>query len=143
VQGAAVSKAVKVLGTLSPMTAPSLIETVLQQQAQLNDFTGGAPVPRSLAKFAKECGYVTVEKQGMLFAHTAGVGIHTDEHPALLWILSGCSQPYMYDNSHELIVNGKSVKLADGMVLWFDATKPHGLIACTNTLWSCFSVYVK
>ncbi len=133
---------VHILGKLPP--TPALLEQVMREQTELNDFTGGAPVPAPLRALMREHGYETNEGGGMLFAHNAGVGIHTDQEPTILWILCGtsCSR-YMSSPSHELIVAGEVTKLEDGMVLWFDAQQPHGVIAQTNSLWACYSIYCK
>jgi hypothetical protein len=131
----------KIIGNLEPNT--HLLARVAREGCALNDFWTQADVPSELFILLTQQGYKPTERTGMLFAHNASVGAHTDDELTACWFLSGCDVQYCNGPAHELFVAGKFLKVGDGDVVLFDARKTHGLLACTTNLWSCFSIYVK
>lgn len=130
----------ELLGHLAP--DPELLSSVLQPSFQLGDFCQSAPYPTALAALLAECGYEFADHGcGMLFASNAGVTLHVDEQPSVLWVLGGQINPDQ--TSHQLLVGSKDHTLEAGQVVLFDARKRHGVIAGEPGLWAIFSAYVR
>jgi hypothetical protein len=132
---------VKVLGQLKPDAR--LVARIRKERLELDDFCSTAAVPDKLRTLMKKHGYETDEPSGMLYASDAGVSLHSDEQPAILWILHGTDERTKFGRSHQLIVGTEAVELEDGMVLWFDSSVHHAVVACNHELWGCYSIYCE
>lgn len=131
----------KFLGNLTP--SPVLLAEVAREGVSLNDFTGTMALPQEFHDFLNTHGYEPTERLGMLFAHDAGVGQHTDESYIACWFLCGTNRRYMGDGSHELIVGDKHLTVGDGDVVFFNGRRKYALVASLPGLWACYSIYVK
>ena len=108
---------------------------------ELGSFANGASYPKPLLEFLIQTPYEPHDfgNMGLLFANNAGVSLHVDEYPSVLWVLAGD----MDNGSHTLIVGRTDVQLAVGDVYLFDSRKRHGVIACNTDVWCIFSTYVR
>ena len=134
------SEVVKYLGKLKPNAG--LLARVAAEGLDLNHFTGQAEAPPELVEFIAEQKLRTTESSHLFFAHNAGVGMHYDDTPCILWVLCGTNGKYMNAPSHQMIVDGEEVNLKDGGVYWFHSGKKHGVIAQNCAVWACLSVRV-
>lgn len=132
---------VKVLGNLKPDS--KLVARIEKERLDLDDFCSTAPLPGKLSALMLKHGYKSDEPSGMLYASDTGVSQHTDEQPAILWILLGTDERTKFGRSHQLIVGTEAIELEDGMVLWFDSTVHHAVVACNHELWGCYSIYCE
>ena len=131
---------IELIGTLDPELA--LLGRALTADFQVGEFTCGTPYPESLGVALGAAGLEFDDHgMGMLFASNHGVSLHTDEHPAVLWVLGGSIN--QDQTTHQLLVGNKSHTLGIGQVLLFDARKLHGVIAAATGLWVVFSSYVR
>lgn len=130
---------IEALGHLAPDAA--LAAAWREPGFELGGFANGGDYPQSFVDFLAQTDYEPNDygNRGLLFAHDAGVGLHVDEYPSVLWVLAGD----MDNGSHTLIVGRKDVQMAVGDVYLFDARKQHGVIASTTGLWCIFSTYVR
>lgn len=121
----------------------SLWERACEPEFFRADFTNGAEPPKALTRFLQANGLESAEDAslGMLFASEYGVAMHEDEQPSVLWVIGGPVSSGL--QSHQLVVAGEVATLELNDVYYFDATKPHGLIASAQGLWAVFSMYVR
>jgi hypothetical protein len=129
------------IGTL-PFDA-AVAGQVLAPTFSIGGVTNSIEVPKALADLLVRHGWSIRDEDGtcMLFASTAGVPLHVDEHPSALWVVGGHMN--IYEKSHMFVVGDHTHDLQVGDVLVFDARMRHGLIAATNNLWAVASVYIE
>jgi hypothetical protein len=130
------------LGKLKP--EPLLLAQILDSRFEVGNFTNFAKAPDTLKALLAEHGFeidAHDEKNGgLLFAHTMGVPMHTDEKTSALWVLT---TPEVPECPNQFIVGADVVNLVRDEVHFFDATVPHGVIASAPGLWAVFSIYVR
>lgn len=131
----------ELVGRLTPDA--ELLSRALRPEFPVGDFNQPAPYPAALGAVLAERGYQFADYggQGMLFGSMAGVTMHSDEMPSVLWVLGGQINPDM--TSHQLLVGSKTHTLSAGDVILFDARKRHGVIAADPGRWVIFSAYVR
>ncbi|MBU9200095.1 cupin domain-containing protein [Burkholderia multivorans] len=131
-----------VLGSLTP--CPELLARVQDPKFALGDFNATARAPQVFQAYLAQHGYqlraMDRDYGGLLFAHTAGVPIHTDECYSALWVLEATDAP---EDRVQVIVGGQYVSLSAGDVVLFDARLPHGVISCNAERWAVLSVYIE
>lgn len=130
----------EMVGKLTPNLA--LMGKVFQASFEIGAFKAGEKCVPELAEFLATKGYEIDDfHEGMLFATDAGVQMHTDEGPSVLWALggfNGCAE-----RNHEMVVGNQSAFLVNGGVYLFDSGIRHGLIANRPGLWVVYSAYVR
>ncbi|HDR9105968.1 TPA: hypothetical protein QDB04_002824 [Burkholderia vietnamiensis] len=131
-----------VLGVLAP--CPELLARVRSPEFALGDFNSTAKAPPAFAAYLARHGYqmqaIDRDCGGLLFAHTAGVPIHTDECYSAMWVLEATDAP---EDRTQVIVGGQYASLSAGDVVLFDARLPHGVIASNAERWAVLSVYIE
>jgi hypothetical protein len=130
------------LGKLKP--EPLLLAQILDSRFEVGTFTNFAKAPDNFKTLLAEQGYKIdagdKKNGGLLFAHTMGVPMHTDEKTSALWVLT---TPEVQEYPNQFIVGNDVVNLVREEVHFFDATVPHGVIASAPGLWAVFSIYVR
>ncbi|WP_087864222.1 hypothetical protein [Comamonas thiooxydans] len=129
----------KKIGHIEP--DPAMVAKVNTPEFHLGCFCNGWPVPAVLGELLNLKGYrfADFQDRGMLFAAKSGVTMHTDEQPAVLWVIDGPSYPAV-----QMIAEHRSEMLWKGDVWLCDTRRLHGVIHCDDrdSLWSVFSAYV-
>lgn len=138
----AVGPQLAVLGALTP--CPELLARVRRPEFALGDFNSTAKAPLAFVAYLAQHGYqlraIDRDCGGLLFAHTAGVPIHTDECYSAMWVLEATDVP---EDWTQVIVGGQYASLRAGDVVLFDARLPHGVIASNAERWAVLSVYIE
>lgn len=132
------------IGNLPPYGP--MLARAMAPEFPLRCFCQSAECPSGLKAMIEAQGFEGDESfgGGMLFASDAGVTLHADEKPSVLWVLGGLSSSDPgAAPTHELIVGAKSLMISAGDVVLFDARKRHGVIAAEIGRWAVFSCYVR
>lgn len=121
----------------------SLLQAASSADFKLGLFTNGYAHPKELIDCLESYGLEPDEDGalGMLFASLYGVTMHSDELPAILWVVGGSIDYEL--RTHEFIVDGEREFLEPGYVYLFDARMDHGVISSVEGLWCVFSTYIK